>query len=175
MNRFLVRFAVLLGLLTLTGVHTAEAQAARFGYINSQRILAEAPGTAEAQAQFESTMQQYQQELASLETELQTLQDNLERQQATLTAAVRQERVAEIQQKLVTYQQRRQELEQAAQQRQAELVQPIMERIHTVIDEIQAEGNYALIFDAAAGSLIAADPALDLTQQVLDRLAAANP
>lgn len=173
MNRILVGLTVALGFLT-AGVSSAEAQAGRFGYINSQRIMAEAPGTSEAQTQFESVMAEARNELERLETELQTLQDNFERQQSTLTAAVRQERQQEIQQRFMAYQQRRQELEQQAQQRQAELVQPIMERIQTVIETIRSEGNYAMIFDTASGALITADPSLDLTQQVLERLAA-NP
>lgn len=155
--------------MLLLGVTGAEAQA-RFGYINSQQILAEAPGTAAAQSEFETAMTTYRQELEQLEQELATLQENYQRQQATLTAAQRETQEQEIQQKIVQYQQRRQELEQTAQRRQAELVQPIMEQISEVIEEIRQEGNYSMIFDASAGSLITADPALDLTQQVLERL-----
>jgi outer membrane protein len=170
MNRFVVGIAALVALLG-TGVAEAEAQGAqRLGYINSQRIMAEAPGTSEAQTAFERDMETYRAELERLETELDTLQQSLERQQATLSAAARQERQQEIQQRFMAYQQRQAELEQQAQQRQAELVSPIMQRISVVIEEIRVEGGYALIFDAATGALITADPALDLTDQVLERL-----
>ena len=52
-----------------------------------------------------------------------------------------------------------------------------MDRITEVIEAIREEGNYALILDVAAGSIISADPALDLTQQVITRLqtAATSP
>jgi Skp family chaperone for outer membrane proteins len=39
-----------------------------------------------------------------------------------------------------------------------------------VIEDVRREGNYALIFDTAAGAIITADPGLDLTDQVLERL-----
>lgn len=169
MNRFLVGVLVWTAAV-LVGAVEADAQASRLGYINSQRIMAEAPGTAEAQAAFEQDMQRYQSELQRFETELETLQGNFERQQATLTAVVRQERMAEMQQKLMEYQQRREELEEEAQRRQGELVQPIMQKVTVVIEQIRGEGNYSIIFDAATGSMIAADPALDLTDQVLQRL-----
>lgn len=175
MNRQIVGFAALVGLLLAVAGDAEAQQGTRFAYINSQRILAEAPGTSDAQTQLESTMEQYRVELQTFEQELETLQENFDRQQATLTAAIRQERQQEMQQKFAQYQQRRQELEQQAQQRQAELVQPIMARIQTVIEQIRAEGNYSIIFDATAGSIITADPALDLTQQVLDRLASGSP
>ena len=169
MSRINVGIGALLAIFMLFGAGDASAQM-KFGYINSQRIMAEAPGTVAAQAEFENVMGEYRQELEQIETELGTMQDDFERQQATLTAAVRQQRQQEIQQQFMAYQQRRQELEQQAQQRQAELVQPIMAQIAEVIEEIRADGGYSMIFDAAAGSMITADPSLDLTDQVLERL-----
>jgi outer membrane protein len=176
MKRVFVGSAGLLGLFVASalGAAPAEAQAARLGYINSQRIMAEAPGTSEAQQAFEQDMQRFGAELERLEGELETLQENFERQQATLSATVRQERQQEISQRFIAYQQRRAELEQTAQSRQEELVGPIMRRISEVIEQIRTEGNYGMIFDASAGSIIAADPAMDLTDQVLQRLRA-NP
>lgn len=172
MNRFFVGFSCITAALLLV-VGSAEAQdGGRFGYIDSQRILAEAPGTSAAQTAFEADMERYRTELEQLETELSTLQENFDRQQGTLSPTVRQERQQELQEKFMAYQQRRTELEETAQQRQAELVTPIMARITEVIEQIRAEGNYAMIFDAAAGAMITADPALDLTDQVLARLQA---
>jgi outer membrane protein len=156
--------------MLVSGATTIEAQATRLGYIDSQRILVEAPGTTEAQRAFEQDMERFRTELERMEDELETLQDNFERQQGTLSAAVRQERQQEMQQKFIEYQQRRMELEETAQQRQAELVGPIMQRVMEVIEDVRREGNYALIFDTAAGAIITADPGLDLTDQVLERL-----
>jgi outer membrane protein len=170
MTRFFVGLPTLVAMLLVLGAGSADAQTARMGYINSQRILVEAPGTADAQRLFEEDMERYRTELERMETELETLQENLDRQQATLTATVRQERQQEIQQRFFAYQQRRTELEETAQRRQEELVAPIMRRISEVIEDIRRDGNYAMIFDASAGALITADPTLDLTDQVLQRL-----
>lgn len=152
-----------------------DAQAQRFGYIDSQRILAEAPGTNEAQSAFESDLANYRAELEQLEAELEQMQADFDRQQATMTAAVREQRQQEMQQKFIQYQQRQMELEESARRLQAELVGPIMERIVQVIELIRQEGGYALIFDAGSGALISADPSLDLTDQVLARLQQGNP
>ena len=59
-------------------------------------------------------------------------------------------------------------------QRQQELVQPVMDRINEVIEEIREEGSYAIIFDVAGGGVVAADSALDLTQEVIRRLQASG-
>jgi Skp family chaperone for outer membrane proteins len=49
-----------------------------------------------------------------------------------------------------------------------------MDKVNTVIETIRAEGDYHLILDLAAGSIVAADPSLDLTQEVIARLPAAS-
>lgn len=178
MKRFLLVSAVL-GTTLLAGVPATAAaqargaqpaQATRFAFVNTQRIMAEAPGAREAQQTFEREMARYRLEVDSLEQALGQSQEELQRQQATLSPTVRQQRQQEIQQQAITYQQRVNELERTAQQRQQELVEPIMQQISAAIEQIRREGNYGMIFDAAAGGLITADPALDLTERVLTQL-----
>ncbi|HSM36685.1 MAG TPA: OmpH family outer membrane protein [Longimicrobiales bacterium] len=146
----------------------------KFAYIDTRRVIAEAPGAREAQATFDQEIQAFQAELQTLEGELQTLFDDYERQQVTLSPEARRERQEAIRTKQAEYQQRAQQMEQSAARRQAELVEPIMARIQSVLSEIQQSEGYAFIFDAAAGAVVAADPALDLTDQVLTRLRAGS-
>ena len=54
--------------------------------------------------------------------------------------------------------------------KQAELMKPIIDRVNDVIEQTRREGSYALIFDLNDGALVAGDPALNITQQVIDRL-----
>ena len=100
------------------------------------------------------------------------MQEQLQQQQLTLSPEAKRNREAQIQQKATEAQQRMSQLDELAGQRRAELVQPVMDRITEVIEAIRVEGNYALILDVAAGSIISADPALDLTQDVIARLQA---
>ena len=65
-------------------------------------------------------------------------------------------------------------LQQLAAQRQQELVQPVMDRITTIIETMREEGQYSLILDVAAGSIISADSTLDLTPEVIRRLSASE-
>lgn len=150
----------------------AQAQTPKFGYINSQRIIAEAPGAQEARQTMEQRMTAARQELEALEDTLQTMVAEYEKQQVMLSPDARKQREDAIRQKQAAYQQRATQLEQQVAQRQQELVQPIMDRIESVLSELRKEGNYAFIFDQAAGAIVAADPALDLTPQVLQRLKA---
>jgi outer membrane protein len=162
---------VLLGLLL---VSTAEAQTTvRIGYIDSQAILDQDPSAQAAQQQFEASMATYQAEVRQMGEELQRLIDQYEQQQAMLSEEAKANREEEIRLRQGEYQQRIGELEQQASVRQAELVEPVMERITAVIEDIRAEGSYSMIFDVAAQGIISADPALDLTAEVVRRLQAA--
>ena len=154
---------------------TAEAQTLKIGYINSQEILASAPGAREAQAAFERDMQGYNAEAQQLQDELTRMQQQLQQQELTLSPEAKRNRQQQISQKAQEAQDKMAELDQRAAGRRAELVQPIMDKITAVIETMREEGNYALILDVAAGSIISADPSLDLTQEVLRRLQAAPP
>lgn len=148
----------------------AEAQTLKIGYINSQQILANAPGAEEANKTFQAELAQFEAEAQRLQEELVRMQQQLEQQQLTLSPEAKRNREQQIQQKAQDAQRRMAQMDQQAQQRRAELVQPVMDRITDVIELIREEGNYALILDVAAGSIIAADPTLDLTEEVVRRL-----
>lgn len=159
------------GILALALASPGTAQnAPKLGYINSQQIIQEAPGAQAAREELEADLSEYRSEVQQMGQELQQMIQQFEQQQSTLTAEARQSRQEEIRQQQQEYQQRIQQLEQQAAQRQQELVQPIMERINTVIEELRRDGSYTMVFDVAAQGIIAADPSLDLTPEVIRRL-----
>lgn len=145
----------------------------KIGFINSQVILDQAPGAQAANQQFEQELTTMRSELQPLATRFDSLVAQFESQAMTLSQEARQQRQQEILRLQAQLEQRAGEMEQQAQQRRAQIVQPIMDRVSRTIEAIRVEGGYHLIFDVAAGSVIAADPSLDLTQEVLRRLQAA--
>lgn len=160
----------------------AQAQSAipaipKFGYINSQRILAEAPGRVEAEAQFEREVGTYRTQIQRMEDSLRTLAAAFERDQATLTPTARQQRATSLRTLETGFQRRADSLNQTMQRRQAELVRPIMEQVNQILDSIRAEERYSFIFDVSASGqpIVAADTTLDLTTRVIARLRAAPP
>jgi len=164
----------LMALVFLLSAGAGEAQTLKIAYINSQEILVNAPGAEEAQAQFDQEMASYQEEIAQLETELQNMEQALQQQQLTLSPEAKANREQALQQKFQEYQQRSQQLQEMANQRRAALIQPVMDEITAIIETIREEGAYSLILDASAGSIVSADPALDLTQDVIARLQTAE-
>jgi outer membrane protein len=157
------------------GAGSLHAQALKIGYVNSQQILGTSAEAAAAEERFNQEMQGFQVEVQRLEDELTGLQERYQQQQLTLSPEARANREQQIQQKLVEYQTRTQQLQQQADQRRAELVQPVVDKITAIIETIREEGQYHLILDVAAGSIISADTSLDLTPEVMRRLSASAP
>ena len=154
----------------------AEAQTqGQIVYMNSQQVIAGAPGAREASATLEREMATARTEVQTMEQTLDSMMTSYEQRQVMLSPEARRQLQDEIRTRQREFQQRAQQMEQQAGARQAELLQPIMARVQQVIDALRAERGYALVLDAAEGGLISADPALDITQEVLTRLRATAP
>jgi outer membrane protein len=170
-------------LTLLTSVLLAAQQTAaapggpKIVYVNSQKIIAQAPGRADAEAQFQKEMDQYKAQVQKMGDTLQAQIADYRKNEGTMTATAKAAREKDLGGKQQAYQQRVQELEQTAQQREAELVRPIMEQINRIIESIRAENGYTFILDAGsqAGVVVAADSTLDITDVVIKRLIAAGP
>ena len=169
---FLAVLGVILG---STAIQAAAQNPLKIGYINSQAILAQDPSANAAQEQFQREMVPFESELRGLETDIADLIGVYQAQQITLTANARRMRQDQIAQKQQAYQERMAQIEAEAARRQQELVDPIMQRINTIIQEIRSDGAYTFIFDVSGGGLIAADESFDLTDEVIERLAAGAP
>lgn len=152
------------------GSGTAPPEDTDFVYIDSQAILQEAPGASEAQQTWSRELSQYRSEVQQLATQLDSMQTALEQQQDMLNDAAVERRRQEIAEKRSELQQRAQALEQRAAQRQQELLGPILDQVRAVINEIREERGYTMVFDASAAGVLAADPRLDITDLVIERL-----
>ena len=161
-----------LAVLGFTAIQAAAQGPLKIGYINSQMIIAQDPAATAAQDQFQREMVPFESELQGLETDIANMISQYQAQEITLTANARRARQDEIAQRQQAYQERMAEIEAQAAARQQELVQPIMERINDIIQEIRIDGSYTFIFDVAGGGLIAADESFDLTDEVMQRLVA---
>jgi len=162
---------ILVGMAAAQG-SSAPAATGKIGYINSAVILQQAPGRAEAEAQFDKEVGVYRQQIQRMDDSLKTLMAAFDRDAPKLDSVTREARRTSIGQKEADYQSRARGLDSTMQARQAELVKPIMQRVQTVIEAIRAEDGYAVILDVGSqvSVVVAADKRLDLTDRVLARL-----
>lgn len=148
----------------------------RVAFVNSQVILANTPGRAEAESAFAREMAGARTEVERMRAQLDSAVATYNRTQVAMTPAARQTRETELRGMDTRLRERAAELDQAMQQREQELSAPLMRRVNDVIAGLRAELNLSLIFDAGqGGNIVAADPELDLTPVVIQRLRAAGP
>lgn len=171
LSSFVGACALVLGVPAL-----ASAQGQKFAYVNSAAILQSAPGRTEAEAQFDKDMTSMRAAVQKLSDSLNTLQEAYAKEEVSLSPAAKEARLKTLREKQADYQERVQKMQEQAQAREAELMQPIMDNVRKVLDDIRAEGGFAFIFDVAAGSLIvSADKNLDITDRVVSKLRLAAP
>jgi outer membrane protein len=148
----------------------AAPTSSRIGYINSQRVMTEAPGALEARTTIEKETNKHRADLALADDSIKNLIADFQKKQLALSKDARDKQEADIRARQQSLQDRADALEQQMQKREQELIKPIMDRINAVLADMRKEGNYLMIFDVSSGSVVAADPAADLTEQVVARL-----
>ncbi len=173
---------LLFGAASVTGSALLSAQAraqqpVKIAFIRSQEVLAAAPGRAAADSAFNREVAAFNAAEKSWNDSITTLLADYAKAESTMTGAARDARQKTIREKQADFQKRDQEMRQHVQQRQTELIQPIMDQVNKVINDIRAEDNYSMIFDAQAqgGGIVAADRNLDITEVVIARLRTAPP
>jgi outer membrane protein len=176
------RFLSVSGLLTLAllagGTQSASAQAPKFGYVNTDKILAGIPAASRALQELQAAAGTYQTRADSLGKQFQTMQTAYNNLPVTTTAERRTQEQQRLQTTMQQYQQQLQPLQQAAEQKEQALqlvVQPYVRRIPEIVEQIRSQQGYSMIFSVGESGLIAADPALDLSDTVRQRLLAAPP
>src|SRR5437764_15217612 len=85
---------------------TAAASPTKIGYINSAVILQQAPGRAEAEAQFDREVGVYRQQIQRMDDSLKTMMAAFDRDAPRLDSATRQSRRTTIGQREIEYQSR---------------------------------------------------------------------
>lgn len=156
---------------------TAPTGPIKIGYIRSQEVLAAAPGRATADSAYTREVEAANVTERAWQDSITTMLQDYAKSESTLAAADRDSRQKTIRDKQAEYQRRDQELRARVQQRQTELIQPIMDEVNKVLNDVRAEDNYTIIFNVQAqgGGIVAVDRNLDITDRVIARLRTVAP
>ncbi len=162
---------------TTTGRPAGSGSPARLAYISSRTILDSTPGYAAAESTFVREFQAMRDEVQKLQQQLDSAVQAFDQASIALSPAAKETKRRELQTMQDRMTQRSSELDSRARARNQELLGPFQARINTIIQGIRAEGNYAIIFDADAqgNGIVAADPVLNLTSKVIERVRQSNP
>ncbi|MGQ0639409.1 MAG: OmpH family outer membrane protein [Gemmatimonadaceae bacterium] len=144
----------------------------KVAFVDSRVIMDRAPSRREAEALFQRETAPFESQVKGMSDSLNAMIQAYQKKEPALSGADKEKEQKAIRDKQAEYQERTQKLQQQAQARETELVQPILDQVRKVLDEIRSEDGYAIIFDlsAGAGSIVAYDKNLDITERVIARL-----
>lgn len=142
----------------------------KIGFVNSQRILVNAPQAAKAKKKIEKEFEKRDQQLQRLAKQLQTLQDAMEKGGVTMSPIDRRNKEREFGELNHEFQRKQREFKEDLNLRQNEEMAAIFERVNKVIKNIADAEKFDLILQEA----VFASPRIDITDRVLKVLADDN-
>ncbi len=128
---------------------TISVQAQKFGYVNSNEIMAEMPDVKQADSQLEALQKQLQKKGQSMVEEFQKSYQTVQQkvQQGELSPKQQEEEAAKLEEKQAEIQSFEQDMMNQIQQKRAELMEPILEKVNAAIQKVAKDNGYQFIFD----------------------------
>lgn len=168
MTKLMKTFALL---LVLVGT-VAVAQAQKFGYVNSQALLAEMSDVKQARSELETLEKQLRAKGQGMLTSFQAKYEDVQKkvQQGILSPKQQEEEAIKLREEETKIAQFEQEMMQKIQQKEATLLQPILDRVNTAIKDVAEENGYTFIFDASTSILLYAQESTDVSSLIKSKL-----
>ena len=150
-------------------------EGAKVAFVVLQRIANESAEGKAASTRIQGLQQKKAAELAEKQKQLQGIQAKLEKE-ASVMSATAQADLAKQAEKLNTDIQRfTQDAQQELTELQQQLQQQFEARVTPVLEEVRKEKGLHFVFNGPDSGLVAADPGLDISADVIKRLDAAKP
>ena len=159
---------LILSILCLFAVNSYSQN--KLGYIDSQELLLLMPERKTAEEEVQTFAKSLESQLQAMTAEYQQSVQEYQSNESTYTDLVKQDKVTEItglEQRIQSFQQNAQ---QALQAKEQELLEPILQKARTAIEDVASEGNYTYIFDKSVGSILFAKESENILQLVKKKL-----
>jgi outer membrane protein len=144
---------------------------AKFGFVNTERILRDAVPAVRAQKKIEAEFQKRDQELAKVAEQLKRLQDDIEKNSVTMSETQRRGKEREFADLNREFQRKQREFREDLNQRRNEELAQVVEQANRVIRQIAEQEKFDIIFQDA----VFASPRIDITDRVIRALEGKPP
>ena len=157
--------------LLLSGANAARAQ--KFGWVDSEFIMAKMPDYAKAQQELALLSDTWQKEIEAQQKDLDKLHRNYQNEEIVLTEAMKKKRQDEIllkEQELKTYRNKQFGYEGQLFKKRQELNKPVQDKVFEAVEKV-AKKKALVIFDKSGDlTMLYTNPAHDYTEFVLEEL-----
>lgn len=163
---------LLLALLLLIGAPGARAQ--KFGWVDSEFIMAKMPDYAKAQQELNVLSDVWQKEIEAQRKDLEKLHRNYQAEEVVLTEAMKKKRQDEIlkkEQDIKIYQNKQFGYEGQLFKKRQELNKPVQDKVFEACEKVAKKKSLAVLFDKSGDlTMLYTNPAHDYTEFVLEEL-----
>ncbi|MDP3515220.1 MAG: OmpH family outer membrane protein [Sulfuritalea sp.] len=156
--------------IALISFSAAVLAESKIGFVNSQKILNDAPQAARAKKKIEKDFEKRDQELQRIAKQLQGMQETLDKNAVTMAESERRTKEREFGELNRDFQRKQREFREDLSQRQNEEMAAIFERVNKIIKQIAEAEKYDIIFQEA----VYANPRIDITDKVIKALGDGN-
>ena len=159
-----------------------RADELKLGYVNSAEIFTRYKAFSDVQERFNKEVEEWQQRTDELKTELDSLAAYIKGEISVLPPRLPFHALSEAKQKEKQEEYKAKETayleyvntifgpDGTAERRNAELTQPVLDKINSVIARLAQEEGYNYVFDAVSGNIAYADTKFDLSDLVIEEL-----
>ena len=153
---------------------STSAMAQNWALVDMEYILKNIPAYESAMQQIEQSSKKWEKEISALNTEIQTLYKNYQSEMVLLTDEQKKERAQEILDKETEVKELKRKYfgnDGELYKKRESLMKPIQEEIYNAIKDIAEAKKYMRVDDRASSpSILFANPAVDISDEVLTKL-----
>ena len=164
-----IGLSTLAALLLAGFVQTAAAEV-KIGFVNSDRVMKDAPPAKKAQQKLEKEFEKRDQDLQRIAKQLQGMQEALEKNGMTISEGERRNKEREFNELTRDFQRKQREFREDLNQRRNEELAGVLDRANKAIKQIAETEKYDIIFQEA----VYASPRIDITDKVIKALSEAK-
>ena len=149
-------------------------QPMKFGVVNSQEVLEKSQEGKRVTAQLEAKNKTLQEDLARLDNKIRDLETRLNTQRLTLSQEALTNLMADLDKQRTERTRFVEDSRRELNDLQVRLFQRLQTELRPIIADVGKEKNLDLIFDIGGSGIIYFNPAVDLTQEVIQKFDAAK-
>lgn len=145
-------------------------QKTKFGHIDTNELMQVIPGRKDAETKLQDYAKQLEAQLQAMSVEYQnkvTEFQNNEKNYDNVIKMTKAKEIGQLEQRITEFQQSAQESLGA---KESELMQPLIDKAKTAINEVAAEQGYTYVIDSSVGVLLVSPDSDDLLPAVKTKL-----
>lgn len=157
----------LLAATVVASAASSAVAASKIGYVDVQKFIEGTGAGKKAKETLDGEYNKRKKDLDKKRADLEKMSQDLEKKKSVLSDEVFGKKQADLQEEVMKWQKSLQDNNMEMQKKQKELLDPIIDKMRTVVEKIAKEKDYAIVLERQGQNMIYAAKDADLTDDVI--------